>query len=57
MIAVDTSVIIAIAADEPEAEVFRPLIGREPVIIGWPTLLEVRPPEAGIDKSNLGHES
>ncbi|MBO9127723.1 MULTISPECIES: type II toxin-antitoxin system VapC family toxin [unclassified Rhizobium] len=42
MIAVDTSVIIAIAADEPEAEVFRPLLGREPVIIGWPTLLEVR---------------
>jgi antitoxin VapB len=29
MIAVDTSVIIAIAADEPEAEVFRPLIGKE----------------------------
>ena len=42
MIAVDTSVIIAIAADEPEAEVFRPLIGREHVIIGWPTLLETR---------------
>jgi ribonuclease VapC len=42
MIAVDTSVIIAIAADEPEAEVFRPLIGREPIINGWPTLLEAR---------------
>lgn len=42
MIAVDTSVIIAIAADEPEAEIFRPLVGREPVIIGWPTLLEAR---------------
>jgi ribonuclease VapC len=42
MIAVDTSVIIAIAANEAEAEVFRPLIGRQPVIIGWPTLLEAR---------------
>jgi uncharacterized protein with PIN domain len=34
MIAVDISVIIAIAADEPEAEVLKPLIGREPIIIG-----------------------
>jgi ribonuclease VapC len=42
MIAVDTSVIIAIAADETEAEMFRPLIGGEPIIIGWPTLLEAR---------------
>ena len=42
MIAVDTSVIIAISMKEPEAETFRTLMGREPVIIGWPTLLEVR---------------
>jgi ribonuclease VapC len=42
MIAVDTSVIIAISMKEPEADVFRPLMGREPVIIGWPTLLEAR---------------
>jgi len=34
VIAVDTSVIIAIAADEPEAEIFRPLTGKEPIIIG-----------------------
>jgi ribonuclease VapC len=42
MIAVDTSVIIAISLKEPETETFRPLMGREPVIIGWPTLLEAR---------------
>jgi ribonuclease VapC len=42
MIAVDTSVIIAISMKEPEVETFRILMGREPVIIGWPTLLEAR---------------
>lgn len=42
MIAVDTSVIIAISMQEPEAETFRVLVGRDPVIIGWPTLLEAR---------------
>jgi ribonuclease VapC len=42
MIAVDTSVIIAISMKEPETETFRTLLGREPIIIGWPTLLEVR---------------
>lgn len=42
MIAVDTSVILAIAIDEPEADTFRQLLGRETVIIGWPTLLEAR---------------
>lgn len=42
MIAVDTSVIIAISMNEPEADAFRPLMGRETVIIGWPTLLEAR---------------
>ncbi|MBW6424321.1 type II toxin-antitoxin system VapC family toxin [Rhizobium sp. XQZ8] len=42
MIAVDTSVIIAMSMNEPEVETFRPLIGREPVIIGWPTLFEAR---------------
>jgi ribonuclease VapC len=42
MIAVDTSVIIAISMREPEADTFRPLMGREPVIIGWPTLFEAR---------------
>lgn len=42
MIAVDTSVIIAMSMKEQEAETFGPLIGREPVIIGWPTLFEAR---------------
>lgn len=42
MIAVDTSVIIAISVNEPEAETFRTLLGREPIIMGWPTLLETR---------------
>ena len=47
MIAVDTSVILAIAIDEPEADTFRQLLGRETVIIGWPTLLEARMVLAG----------
>ena len=42
MIAVDTSVIVAISLGEPEADTFKPLMGREPVIIGWPTLFEAR---------------
>ncbi|MBB4277434.1 type II toxin-antitoxin system VapC family toxin [Rhizobium mongolense] len=42
MIAVDTSVILAIALNEPEADLFRPVVGREPIVIGWPTLLEIR---------------
>lgn len=42
MIALDTSVILAIALDEPEADRFRSLVGREALVIGWPTLLEAR---------------
>ncbi|WP_142781925.1 type II toxin-antitoxin system VapC family toxin [Agrobacterium sp. T29] len=42
MIAVDTSVILTMALAEPEAERFTPLLGREAVAIGWPTLLEAR---------------
>jgi len=42
VIAVDTSVVLAIVLDEPEAEVFRPIVGGQPVIVGWPTLLEIR---------------
>ena len=42
MIAVDTSVILAMALGEPEAESFTALLGREAVAIGWPTLLEAR---------------
>ncbi len=42
MIAIDTSVLLAMALDEPEAERFHALVTRDPVVIGWPTLLETR---------------
>lgn len=42
MIALDTSVILAMALGEPEAEAFQSVIARSPMIIGWPTLLETR---------------
>ncbi len=40
MIAIDTSAVVAIALDEPEAENFGELIGTESCVIGWPTVLE-----------------
>lgn len=42
MIAIDTSVILATSLNEPEAELFHSLVGREEILIGWPTLLEAR---------------
>lgn len=42
MIALDTSVILAIALDEPEAEAFKAVVRGQPVLIGWPTLFETR---------------
>lgn len=42
MIAVDTSAIVAIALDEPEAETFKAALRRDGVLIGWPTLFETR---------------
>ena len=42
MIAVDTSAILAIALDEPEAETFKVAPRRDGVLIGWPTLFETR---------------
>jgi len=42
MIAIDTSVILAIALREPEADPLQRLVRREAVLIGWPTLLELR---------------
>jgi ribonuclease VapC len=42
MIAIDTSVIVAMALREPEAESFQALVGRQAAVIGWPTLLETR---------------
>lgn len=42
MMAIDTSVILAMALREPEADQFQRLVRRDAVIIGWPTLLELR---------------
>ncbi len=42
MIAVDTSVILAIALDEPEAETFKVALRQEALVIGWPILFETR---------------
>ncbi|PRA44842.1 type II toxin-antitoxin system VapC family toxin [Brucella pituitosa] len=42
MIAIDTSIILAMALREAEAIPFEGLLRREAVIIGWPTLLETR---------------
>ena len=42
MIAIDTSVVLAIALSEPERPVFEELLVREQLLIGWPTLLEMR---------------
>lgn len=42
MIALDTSVILAIALDEPEAEAFKSALRRDAILIGWPTLFETR---------------
>ncbi len=42
MIALDTSVILAIALAEPEAEEFKRVLRTETILIGWPTLFETR---------------
>lgn len=43
MIALDTSVLVAIMLDEPEAEAFKAVLRQEPaILIGWPTLFETR---------------
>lgn len=47
MIALDTSVIVAMALAEPEAERFTTLLSNQAAVIGWPTLLEVRMVLAG----------
>ena len=40
MIAVDSSVVVAIAAKEPEGNIFTEIIASEDCVIGWPTVLE-----------------
>ncbi|BCH57065.1 PIN domain-containing protein [Agrobacterium vitis] len=42
MIAIDTSVLVAIVLDEPEAESFKSVLRQEEIVIGWPTLFETR---------------
>ncbi|MBC2774992.1 type II toxin-antitoxin system VapC family toxin [Rhizobium sp. AQ_MP] len=43
MIALDTSVLIAIMLDEAEADTFKAVLREEPsILIGWPTLFETR---------------
>ncbi|OLP56338.1 twitching motility protein PilT [Rhizobium rhizosphaerae] len=42
MIAIDTSVLIAIFLEEPEAEKFKLVMAENDIVIGWPTLFETR---------------
>ena len=42
MIAIDTSAIVAVALDEPEARLFGEIIGSQNCVIGWPTVFEAR---------------
>ena len=53
-IALDTSVILAIALDEPEAETFKTALRGAPILIGWPTLFETRLMLAAKGFSNAG---
>lgn len=40
MIAIDTSVLIATFTDEPDADLYRPVLAGAPCLIGTPTLFE-----------------
>ncbi|MCG5234927.1 type II toxin-antitoxin system VapC family toxin [Xanthobacter oligotrophicus] len=40
MIAIDTSVLIATFTNEPDADLYRPILAGAPCLIGAPTLLE-----------------
>ena len=55
MIAVDTSVLIAIFLEEPEAQTFKAVLAAKDIVIGWPTLLETRTVLAAKRFSNPGH--
>ena len=55
MIAVDTSVLIAIFLEEPEAEAFKAVLAENDLVIGWPTLFETRTVLAAKRFSNPGH--
>ncbi|WP_309486590.1 type II toxin-antitoxin system VapC family toxin [Sinorhizobium sp. 8-89] len=42
MIAIDTSVILTVVLDEPEAENFKSVLRQEALLIGWPSMFETR---------------
>lgn len=42
MIAIDTSVIVAIVLEELEADAFKSVLQQDEIVIGWPTLFETR---------------
>ncbi|ASY66576.1 hypothetical protein SJ05684_b55940 (plasmid) [Sinorhizobium sojae CCBAU 05684] len=54
MIAVDTSAILTVVLDEPEAESFKAVLRQEALLIGWPTLFESRIVLAAKGFSNAG---
>lgn len=54
MIVIDTSVILATSLDEPEASLFRSLVSREEILVGWPTLVEARIVLSGRKFPNAG---
>ncbi len=54
MIALDTSVILAIALDEAEAEAFKVVLRGQALLIGWPTLFETRVVLAAKGFANAG---
>lgn len=51
---VDTSVLIAIMLDEPEAATFKAVLRQDAILIGWPTLFETRTVLAAKRFSNPG---
>lgn len=54
MIAVDTSALMAIMLEEPEADAFKAAMHDDSVLIGWPTLFELRIVLAGKGFANPG---
>lgn len=54
MIALDTSIIIAIALGEAEAERFQALLRGDTLLVGWPTLFETRVVLASKGFANAG---
>jgi ribonuclease VapC len=55
VIALDTSAIVAILLEEPEAETFKSVLRQEAILIGWPTLFETRTVLTAKRFSNAGN--